>query len=184
MKYTPAGNRRTVRRVRQEEKGAARQAEKIESSDLLAEAAEQEGQERQERQEQPDISEVQLEAEITASFSEEPGPSYTAQDKLWPEAVDPNEAWTQATIQLGLDAAEAEAAQELIGRKSEVPGYVNGGTARAEESNQPSNRKRHIGIKGAVDGGAIADLEEAGIPRGQATHLINGKRGSRAPRPQ
>lgn len=99
-------------------------------------------------------------------------------DKHWPQPQDTLADWDKAAGQAALPEAERIGMEQLMERKGGR--FVAGGDFRAATTESESTRKRHILLKNAEAGAAIADMEGEGFTTGQAIRTIDPKRGSRA----
>ena len=109
-----------------------------------------------------------------------------ADDKLWGSAPDLDADFVKAELQVAQDEHSLEVGAQQVAEKSKFRGQLNG-SDNSDQGHDPSSRAEgrslHIARK-AIDGArAIDEVQEAtGLTRGQAVHIVDPKRGSRAPK--
>jgi hypothetical protein len=109
-----------------------------------------------------------------------------ANDELWGSAPDVEADFVKARVQVAQDEHSLAVGAEQVAEKSKFRGQLNEAD-NSDQGHDPSSRKEgrslHIARK-AVDGArAIDEVQEAtGMTRGQAVHIVDPKRGSRAPK--
>lgn len=109
-----------------------------------------------------------------------------ANDKLWGSAPDVEADFVKAKVQVAQDEHSLEVGAQQVAEKSKFRGQLDGSDNSDQghdQSSRKGSRSLHIARK-AVDGArAMDEVQEAtGMTRGQAVHIVDPKRGSRAPR--